>query len=367
LKNKLILFFGILFLSSCIPFKSLIYGLPDKKDIQRFPSSVVKASGNCFEFAPSHSDIGQLIKVNEWGTGSPYFMDLDKLCHLHTVRSMLVIRNDTLRYQFYNDKLPKDALNASYSVAKSFTSALIGIAISEGYIKSEKQQVIDFIPELAHIPGAKKLKIENLLNMTSGFKNKLRSDAQVYYGNNSKKVFKQIEFEHEPGTYQEYINTDIYLLGIILHRATGMTPAEYLSEKIWKPLGMCSDAIWTRDKKGENLTFCCLGATSLDYAKFGRLYLNKGVWNGKQIIPKDWYEKSIRRDTTAGSSFNYNYCWHIGEKEYGDYLADGMYKQQIYICPKKKIVIVLFMDKENFLKAERTRWRNVFRQIVDEL
>jgi CubicO group peptidase (beta-lactamase class C family) len=130
---------------------------------------------------------------------------------------------------------------------------------------------------------------------------------------------------------------------------------------------MCTDAVWTKDKKGENLTFCCMGASALDYAKFGRLYLNKGNWEGEQIIPTDWYEKSIARDTTEGSSFGYNYCWHIGEKAYDDYMADGLYKQHIYIQPSKNIIIVMMANKENFLKAERTRWRNVFRQVVDQL
>jgi CubicO group peptidase (beta-lactamase class C family) len=178
---------------------------------------------------------------------------------------------------------------------------------------------------------------------------------------------KQVEFSSKPGTNQEYLNINIQLLGLVLHRITGKLPAEYLTDKLWKPLGMCSDAQWTKDRKGENLTFCCMGATALDYAKFGRLYLNKGDWNGKQIVSKEWCEKSVERDTTEGSSFGYNYCWHIGEKEYGDYMADGLYKQHIYVQPSKKIIIVLMADRENQLKAERVMWRNVFHQVVDQL
>ena len=146
-----------------------------------------------------------------------------------------------------------------------------------------------------------------------------------------------------------------------------MKPSEYLSEKLWKPINMCSDATWTKDKKEEDLTFCCMGVTALDYAKFGRLYLKEGNWNSKQIFSKRWYDRSIRRDTTEGSSFNYNYCWHIGEKEYDDFMADGMYKQHIYINRKKNLIIVLLCDKENALRAERVRWRNMFRQIADQL
>jgi CubicO group peptidase (beta-lactamase class C family) len=203
--------------------------------------------------------------------------------------------------------------------------------------------------------------------MTSGIRYSLQADAVLYYGNNTLKALKHVEFSSKPGTKQEYLNINIHLLGLVLHRVTRKLPAEYLTDKLWKPLGMCSDALWTKDRKGENLTFCCMGATALDYAKFGRLYLNKGDWNGKQIVSKEWCEKSVERDTTEGSSFGYNYCWHIGEKEYGDYMADGLYKQHIYVQPSKKIIIVLMADRENPLKAERVMWRNVFHQVVDQL
>ena len=157
------------------------------------------------------------------------------------------------------------------------------------------------------------------------------------------------------------------MLGLILQRATGKKPSEYLTDKIWKPLGMCSNATWTVDKKGNDLTYCCMGATALDYAKFGRLFLNKGNWDAKQIVSSDWVNKSVARDTTEGSSFGYNYCWHIGEKAYGDFMADGLYKQHIYVHPDKNVIIVSMCNSEKKLKAERIRWRHVFRQIVDQL
>ena len=359
--------FAIVVLSGCIPLRAVFYGQPDGKDILRFPHSELKASGNCFEFNADVSNTGRKIKVNDWGSGTPYFVSLDELCNAHKVRSFLVIRNDTLLYEFNRKDIQPNTLHASYSVAKSFTSALIGVAIEEGVITGVREKVVKYIPELAEIDGAENLLIEHLLNMTSGIRYNLKTDAVIYYGNDTKKTLKHIAFSSKPGTRQEYLNINIQLLGLILHRATGKMPAEYMSEKLWKPLGMCSDAIWTKDRKGENLTFCCMGATALDYAKFGRLYLNKGNWNGKQIISQKWYEQSIARDTTEGSSFGYNYCWHIGEKEYGDFMADGMYKQHIYVQPDKNIVIVLMADRENLLIAERIRWRNLFQQVVDQL
>lgn len=363
----------ILFLSAltviggCIPLNAVFYAEPDGKDIHRFAYSEIQASDTCFEFKDDTSKIGATIKVNEWGSGTPYFVSLDALCSAHTVRSFLVIRNDTVLYSFYGKEIAPETLHASFSVAKSFTSALIGIAIDEGLISGVREKVVQYIPELAEVAGAEDLRIEHLLNMTSGIRYSLQTDAVLYYGKNTLKALKHIEFSSKPGTKQEYLNINIHLLGLVLHRVTRKLPAEYLTDKLWKPLGMCSDAQWTKDRKGENLTFCCMGATALDYAKFGRLYLNKGDWNGKQLVSKEWCEKSVERDTTEGSSFGYNYCWHIGEKEYGDYMADGLYKQHIYVQPSKKIIIVLMADRENPLKAERVMWRNVFHQVVDQL
>jgi CubicO group peptidase (beta-lactamase class C family) len=347
--------------------KAIFLGRPDGKDIHRFPSERIVAGDNCFEFLRVENGIGQRIKVNDWGTGTPYLVSLDGLKERHKVRNLTVIRNDTILYEGYGMGKSASDVHASYSIAKSFTSALIGIAISEGHIGSVRDRVTDHIPELKGMEHADDLRIEHLLNMTSGIRHRLRNDAVIYYGRDVTRALPHVQFAHRPGTFQEYVNINVQLLGIILQRTTGMTPAEYMTQKLWKPLGMCSDALWTTDRRGNNLTFCCMGATALDYAKLGRLYLKNGNWDGRQLVPEEWVRHSLARDTTEGSSFGYNYGWHIGEAEYGDFMADGMYKQHVYVHPGKKIVIVLLCDRENALHAERTQWRNVFKQIVDQL
>lgn len=321
----------------------------------------------CFQFHRDSSGFGSRILVNDWGTGSPYRMGLDGMVEAHAVRSLVVIRRDTVLFEAYGQGRSAADVHASYSIAKSFTSALIGIAISEGYLSSEQERVIDHVPELSGIPEAEHLRIVHLLNMTSGIRCRLRNDADIYYGSDVVRALRHVQIAHRPGTFQEYVNVNFQLLGLILHRATGLTPAEYLSRKLWQPMGMCSDGLWTTDRKGNDLTFCCMGATALDYAKFGRLYLRRGDWDGQQLVPREWVDRSVARDTTEGSSFGYNYGWHIGEAAYGDYMADGMYKQHIYVHPAKQVIIVVLCDRENPLKAERTMWRNVFKQVVDQL
>jgi CubicO group peptidase (beta-lactamase class C family) len=358
---------SLLALCGCIPAKSFFLGQPDAKDILRFDSSRIFESDQCFEFQSGNEEIGNKIKVNDWTTNIPFFKGLRELSESHSVRSFLVIKNDSILFQYDRFDINATTIHPSYSIAKSVTSALIGIAIEEGEIKSVNELVSNYIPELGEGEFVANLKIEHLLNHTSGFKYTLRSDADLYYGNDVLKAVKYASFEHPPGTHQHYLNINVQLLGLILHRSTGISPSEYLQEKIWKKIGACQEARWSRDTKGNDRTFCCLGATSLDYAKFGRLFLNKGNWEGRQVVPKDWFEASIERDSTSGSSFNYNYCWHIGLKEYGDFMAIGLYKQHIYINPKKNLIIVVLNDKEKALKAERVNWWNVFRQIVDQV
>ncbi len=354
--------------SSCIPLRAFLLGGPDKKDLYRFKYKTVKASDDCFKFHSTKEKQAPIL-INDWTSDVPVFKPLELLLSGHETRSCLVIQRDSIRFRYNRSDIATEDLHSSYSIAKSFTSALIGIAIAEGHIKGMDEKVKSFFPELdLRAPEWEQLSIRHLLNHTSGIKYTLPLDATIYYGNKMDKCFKLIEFERAPGKEQHYLNANIQLLGYILERATNRSPAAYLEEKIWQPAGMCHDARWSTDHSGTTeKTFCCLGATIDDYAKFGRLFLHQGNWNGKQLISKDWYEQSISRDTTEGSSYNYTNSWHIGLKEYGDFMAIGLYKQHIYVHPEKEVIIVLLNDKENKLKAERVNWWYVFRQIVDQL
>jgi CubicO group peptidase (beta-lactamase class C family) len=358
----------LVFLSACLPPRAIFLGNPDDKDITRFKNTIIHSGTECFEFKKEQTLSGKNIKIDDWSRDIPFFMSLDKFAPAHKIRSLLVIQNDTIKYEYNRHNLNEQSLHSSYSIAKSFTSALIGIAIDEGFIKNENETVLKYIPELKNVRYAEKLTIEHLLNHCSGIKYNLITDANIYYSRNTLKALNKIKFETIPGTKQHYLNINIELLGLILKRATGSSPSKYLEDKIWKPIQMCSNGSWSIDEKNQlEKSFCCIGATALDYAKFGRLYLNKGVWNEKRIISENWYNKSISRDTSNGSSFNYNYCWHIGLKEYGDFMAIGLYKQHIYINPQKNLLIVVLNDKEKPLKAERFNWWFIFRQIADQL
>ncbi|MDB3905386.1 beta-lactamase family protein [Crocinitomicaceae bacterium] len=351
-------------LTSCIPLKSLYLGHPDANDASRFKNKDL-ISDSCFSFQTSNKI--RTFKVTDWTTDKPRFRSIFDVLKEHSVRAFILIQNDTVKAEYYRNDLNKSSIHPSYSLAKSFVSCLIGIAIDEGHIHNVNQQVQAFIPEISLNERGKTLTIKDLLNHTSGIKFSITQDARLYYGKNLSAELEKIEFSNVPGQTQEYSNINTQLLGVIIKRSTGMSVSEYAQKKLWNPINMCNIGKWSVDNLDVEKSFCCLSATALDYAKFGRLYLNKGQWEGKRIYGEDWYDQSIKRDTTQGSSFNYNYSWHIGLKEYEDYAAIGLYKQQIYVSQKKKIVIVLLNDRENKLKAERINWWFIFRQLVDQL
>lgn len=200
-------------------------------------------------------------------------------------------------------------------MAKSVTSMLIGFAIQDSLIGSEEDLVTKYIPELKE-NGWDKVTLKHLLQMTSAMKfnesycNPFGHAASYYYGRNLRKQLAKAKLEGEPGTYFNYQSGQTQVLGLALERAlNGKKITTYLQEKLWTPLGMEYDASWSLDRKKNGLekTFCCLNARAHDFAKLVRFYLNKGNWEGEQLLNEEWIEKSTKLDTTAGSEDNYQY------------------------------------------------------------
>ena len=348
-----------------MPIKSIFLGHPDKKDAVRFDSKTSYPQKIKFEFNILPFD--QSIKVNDWTSDLPEFKPLEELCKNHKVRELLIIKNDTVIFDYIKNDMKQGTLHSSYSMSKAVVSCLTGMAIEDGFLESEDQYASAYLPELIQNKNSATLKIKHLLNHTSGIKSSLAMDGRIYYGNDIQNEIEKVRFECAPGERQQYLNINTQLLGVILSKVIGKSLSEYAKERLWHPIGISNKVVWSTDKKGIEKAFCCISASALDYAKFGRLYLHGGLWNGKRILSEYWYDQSIKRDTSDGSSFNFNYSWHIGLKKYGDFMAIGLYKQHLYIYPEKGIIIVLNNDRENKLEAERVNWWNVFRQISDQI
>lgn len=304
--------------------------------------------------------------MNDWSPVIvPVWRSLNELVAAHPNQALVIIRNDTVLYQHYAES--KNQLNPSYSLVKSFTSALVGFALQDGLIGSLDARISDHFPNLSKDPRYNRVKLKHLLNHTSGLVHPITVDGLLYYGSYLGKATRFIKFNNEPGKNQAYMNMNVWLLGMLLEKVTGAPLSEYMETKIWKPLGMESDARWSADKKDRIKPFCCLQATALDYAKFGRFYLKKGNWEGKQLLNREWIENTLTRDTTEGGTFGYHNLWYLGYKDYNDFMAHGLYRQILYIHPDKNIIIVTMNERQRSTAHKRINWEDIFRQIVDQL
>ncbi|MFN7913503.1 MAG: serine hydrolase domain-containing protein [Bacteroidota bacterium] len=347
----------LLYLSSCQIGRFVFYNFADIKDYKKFPSRPLKANANHFSFETTAN--GKFPKeIN--GVSFNKFLESNK-----TV-AFLIIRNDTIHYENYFKGYNKESIVPSFSMAKSVTSILIGCAIDDSLIKSIEEPITNYIPELQK-RGFNKVTIKHLLQMTSAIKfnesyvNPFGHAASFYYGRHLRKKINQMKLKGEPGKRFEYVSGNTQLLGLVLERALKTKSiTTYLQEKIWTPLEMEYDASWSIDKNKNGLekTFCCLNARARDFAKIGRLYKNKGSWNGKQIISQQWVESSTKLDTTEGSASYYQYQWWLPNPG-KDFMAEGILGQFVYVNPSKDLIIVRLGKKEG-----KTDWWSVFTSLA---
>lgn len=366
MRNKLLLFsFFLLLFSSCKIGRFFIYNFADINDHKKFPSRTLQASTNPFQFLNATKGFIPPVLTTKAGEE----LTIDKLNEDHNSVAFLIIRNDSLLFEHYYDGYSRERLVPSFSVAKSFTSALIGCAINDGLIKSVNEPITNYIPELKE-NGFDKVTIRHVLLMTSGLKfnesyfNPFGDAATFYYGRKLRKSISKMQLEAEPGTEYEYQSGNTQLLGLILERALKTkTITQYLQEKIWTPLQMETPASWSIDKKKDGLekTFCCINATAIDFAKFGRLYLNKGNWNGQQLVPQAWVEESTKLDTSEGSVPYYQYQWWLARPG-EDFFAEGILGQFIYVYPKKNLIIVRLGSSYG-----NVNWRRIFVKLSEQL
>ncbi len=333
---------SVLLLSSCQLGRYIFYNFADIKDYKKFPSRNIPNATDTFSFAKTttaHTPKSITYKGVE--------TSFEKYLEKNKTVAFLIIQNDSIKYEHYFKGYNEQSIVPSFSMAKSITSILIGCAIDDGLIKSEDEPITNYLPELKK-RGFEKVTIKHLLQMTSAltfnesYINPFGDVASYYYGRNLRKKTAHVSLKSEPGKNFKYSSGNTQLLGMILESVIKpKTMSQYLQEKLWQPLGMEYNASWSLDKKknGVEKTFCCINARARDFAKIGRLYLNKGNWNGKQIVSKNWVNKSTVCDTTNGSVWYYKYQWWLPTKK-GDFMAQGILGQFIYVNPSKNMIIV---------------------------
>jgi CubicO group peptidase (beta-lactamase class C family) len=271
----------------------------------------------------------------------------------------LVLRNDSLVFENYWEGHGPDAISNSFSMAKTFVSILTGIAISEGKIKSENDKVGDYLPEFNKGKNAS-LTIKHLLTMSSGinfdedYKSPIAYPAKAYYGNDLTALTMQYEVAQEPGKTFEYLSGNTEILAFVLKKATGKSISEYASEKLWKPLGAESNALWNLDhENGVEKAYCCYIASARDFARLGSLYMNHGKFRDQQIVPEEYVAKSIvpadLTDAETGKKINkYGYSWWlVNYKGEQIFYARGILGQYVIMLPSKKIIAVRLGHKRS--------------------
>ena len=279
---------------------------------------------------------------------------------------ILVIHRDTIVHESYYNGLTESTTHISWSVAKSFVSCLVGIAMEEGLISSVEDPIDGYLPRLA-TSAYSAVSIKDILQMSSGVKfvedyRDFNSDINKFgryfaLGKSFEDFVLSMKTEKKPGTYNHYVSLNTQVLGMLVAEVTGKPLSEYLKEKIWDPLGMEYGAEWITDNTGMEMALGGLNVTLRDYGKYGLLFQHQGNWNGEQLIPRSWIEASIATDEPhlvpgknelSNSHFGYGYQWWIPEAPTGDFFAAGIYNQYIYISPDRSLVIVKLSANHHF-------------------
>ena len=274
--------------------------------------------------------------------------------------ALLLLKGGAICFERYMLTGGPDVHWMSFSVAKSFVSALIGIAIEQGHIGSIEESITQYVPSLSR-SAYNGVRIKDVLQMSSGARwNEDYSDPDadihgytaVMSGEGSFDEFVAgMQREREPGTLCQYNSGDTQALGMLLRNATGQSITDYMQQQLCEPLGMERPGYWVLDCAGMELAAGGVNLVARDFAKLGELYRNHGVWEGRQIVPADWVRDSTKPDAPhlmpgqviVGGHvfpFGYGYQWWIPEGDRGEYSAIGVYNQFVYVDPSRDVVVV---------------------------
>lgn len=331
-----------------------------------FPERVVHHADTPFRFvaAPPRNDLDTVSVRDVDGKLKPFATYLTD----RRIRAFLVIRNDSILYERYLGGYKPSSRWSSFSVAKSVASAVLGLALEKGIVQSLDDPVTKYLPELMRNPAYNGMTLRHLMEMKSGLaytrasgellKDLRSSDAHFYYTTNMRASLSRMSRETAPGSEWSYKDSDAELIGWILSRAAGKPVAEQLEEAVWRRIGTEYDATFSLDRPGGlDKVSAGFNATARDYARFGRLYLNGGLWNGVQLLPHEWLVASTTLDTTRTEPevatwyrMQHNHLWWLPMHNWGgerDFFADGSRGQRIYVHPPTRTIIVQLADDSN--------------------
>jgi CubicO group peptidase (beta-lactamase class C family) len=289
--------------------------------------------------------------LSSFSDGGTFEDELDRFIAEQKVAGLIVVHEGKVRLERYGLGHTVTGRWTSQSMAKSFTSTLVGAAVKDGFISSIDDRVTTYIPDLAG-SAYDEVTIRHLMTMTSGVRwnedyTDPTSDIAQFYAvepepgiDATVSYMRGLERESEPGTQWVYKTGETHLLGVLVSSATGQRLSEYLSSKIWQPYGMEQSASWSIDRTDHELAGCCLQATLRDYARYGQLVLEEGRIDGRSIVPEGWFEEATRTQVEFGvDGRGYGYQWWTADDQ--TFSAIGIHGQLIHIDRERELVVVL--------------------------
>lgn len=322
------------------------------EDYNRFSNDTVNTS-NTTQPWPFHKS------YNKYPTPE----DLEDYHKNQRTVAYLIIKNDSILYEKYYDGFDKDTKSNSFSVVKSMVTAMLGIALKEGTIKSLDQKVIEFIPELKG-PYASSVTVGDLSSMASGQKwgeayyNPFSVTSAAYFVNSLDTLILNQPIHKKPGQTFHYQSGTTQLLGMVIKRATGKKLSDYLSEKLWKSMGAEHPALWQldSDESGMEKAFCCLASNARDFARFGKLFKNNGQWDGQQLLDSSFVALALKPRFQESPEYGYGW-WLDNYKDRKVYMMRGHLGQYVLVVPDEDLIVVRLghlKDKKSTLRGKST-------------
>jgi len=382
-----IILFCLIFVASCTSGwrRVMRHGGASVDDYKIFPSRQITRSANTRVFNnnpdPRYED---LIKVNLGCDNLDVFLEDSK------TQSLIILSGETIVLEKYANQANSESIVTSFSVSKSFISAMIGKLIEDNKIQSVDQPITDYLPELRlRDRRFSDITIRDLMLMCSGLKyfpfpDVRADDVHTYYDANLRRAaLSRSSVVSKPGGSFSYNNYNPLLLGMIIERVTGDTVSAYLQNKIWQPMGAISDASWSLDSKlsGFEKMESGLNAHAMDFVRFGALYRDNGLVNGNRVLQLDWIQESTAelasrsteeyyRDSFGKKIFHamhggyYSHFWYglqCKDTTRDDFFAAGNKGQIIYVSPRSNLVIVRFGREDGI---DFWRWISAFYEIA---
>jgi CubicO group peptidase (beta-lactamase class C family) len=283
--------------------------------------------------------------------GAPLKLPLDVDAYMAGQRSaaLLIVHDGKLRLERYGLDFDGSGRWTSFSVAKSMTSTLVGAAIRDGHIKSMDDKVSAYLPQMKG-SAYDDVSLRQLLTMTSGVRwnenySDPQSDVAVFNKHQPEEgvdalvsYLRRLPREAPAGTRFNYSTGETNLVGVLLAAATKKPLAQYLSEKVWVPVGMEQQATWILNRSGQEISGCCIQAAARDFARFGVFVLDGARVGGQSIVPDGWLaEATTERVATSQPGRGYGYQWWTYAD--GTFAARGIFGQGLFLDPKRKLVI----------------------------